>query len=480
MAGEKDSSIILLLEKPSGHTISEKKLLETLGYTVVCSEPEKGERKIATDDFQISLALLDIDSLNGKEAAKTAETIMKLGTVPVVYLYREKNVDGIKETEAVATYGYIEKNSNAAIIDIKIKNVLSLFNTHKLNAVTAPPVRNKAAGDATLEKEKFDTIINYMPVMLDAFDENGVTLFWNKECERVTGYTSEELVGNSNALEILVPDPVYRKQAMEKIASLGHYYRNAEFELVCKNGERKVISWSNVSRDYPIEGWWSWGIGQDVTELRQMERARENAIKEKEALLRELQHRIKNSFTLINSMLNLKKDSIEDSNSIAVIDELNKRINALSELYTLLYSSGNYNEIALDTYCMKLSKTFANFAETVTVKTDFDSLVVPVKTATSIGLIMTEFISNSFKHAFPDNRRGILSISLKTKKEEAVLEVADDGVGIPKGIDHNNSKTLGLQVVNALVKQLNGRLEIIFENGTKQMVYFKPAGRHDG
>ncbi len=115
-------------------------------------------------------------------------------------------------------------------------------------------------------------IVENMPVLFDAFDENGVALFWNKECERVTGYGADEIVGNPKSMELLVPDPEYRAWILDQLHTLGHDYRAWELEVRCKNGETRTIAWSNISRRHPIPGWWSWGTGIDITERKQAEK----------------------------------------------------------------------------------------------------------------------------------------------------------------------------------------------------------------
>ena len=120
---------------------------------------------------------------------------------------------------------------------------------------------------------QLEQILLHMPVLFDAFSENGVALFWNRECERVTGYQADEIVGNPLAMELLVPDAAYRNRVLEQLHRLGHFYRDWELDIRCKNGETRTIAWSNISRDCPIPGWWSWGIGIDVTERNRAERA---------------------------------------------------------------------------------------------------------------------------------------------------------------------------------------------------------------
>jgi PAS domain S-box-containing protein len=148
----------------------------------------------------------------------------------------------------------------------------------------------KRAEEALRESEaRLMEVVEHMPVLFDAFDENGMALFWNKECERVTGYSADEIVGNPKSLELVCPDPEYRAWVLEQLHELGNYYRDWELDVQCKNGETRTIAWSNISRDHPLPGWWSWGIGVDVTERKRAEEERELLLAELEAKNRELE-----------------------------------------------------------------------------------------------------------------------------------------------------------------------------------------------
>jgi PAS domain S-box-containing protein len=114
-------------------------------------------------------------------------------------------------------------------------------------------------------------VLENMPVMLDAFDENGNIIVWNQECERVTGYTAEEVTHNSQVLKLLYPNLNYRQQMIRNWQKQGNNYRNWEWDLVSKSGEVKTIAWSNISDRFAIPGWASWGIGVDLTSRKQAE-----------------------------------------------------------------------------------------------------------------------------------------------------------------------------------------------------------------
>jgi PAS domain S-box-containing protein len=122
------------------------------------------------------------------------------------------------------------------------------------------------------EKEEYlRSILQNMPVMLDAFDADGNIICWNKECERVTGFSADEVIGNPRVMELFYPDETYRNQMLTAFRARGNNYRNWEWEITSKDGSPRTISWSNLSNEFPVPGWSSWGIGIDVTGCKQLE-----------------------------------------------------------------------------------------------------------------------------------------------------------------------------------------------------------------
>lgn len=121
-------------------------------------------------------------------------------------------------------------------------------------------------------EERLRLVVQNMPVMIDAFNDNGEIILWNQECERVTGYSAAEIVGNPLAMELLYPDFDYRQQMMAAWKQHGNNYRDWEWQINCKDGSVKTTSWSNISDRFPIPGWAAWGIGFDIT-LRKRQQA---------------------------------------------------------------------------------------------------------------------------------------------------------------------------------------------------------------
>ncbi len=135
---------------------------------------------------------------------------------------------------------------------------------------TLEDITERKEAEAALQEgqKRLRAVVNSMPVLLDAFDEEGRIIFWNRECERVTGYTSDEMVNNPRAMEWLYPDPGYRAWVMDTVTKKWGDFDELEFELTCKDGSRRTVAWSNVSNRTGIPGWATWATGVDVTQRK--------------------------------------------------------------------------------------------------------------------------------------------------------------------------------------------------------------------
>jgi len=131
--------------------------------------------------------------------------------------------------------------------------------------------RQRAERRLRASQQRLRRVVQNMPIMMDAFDAEGNIVAWNRECERVTGYASEEIIGNPVAVKMLYPDPASRQHVMGRLGEGSDDYQDREWDIACKDGRVRTISWSNISSRFPISGWASWAIGLDVTERKRAE-----------------------------------------------------------------------------------------------------------------------------------------------------------------------------------------------------------------
>jgi len=219
------------------------------------------------------------------------------------------------------------------------------------------------------------------------------------------------------------------------------------------------------------------GIIDDITERKRAEEALWASLREKEVLLREVHHRVKNNMQVISSLFNLQAGYTTNEECRGILKEGQARIRSMSLVHEKLYQSRDMSKIDLADYIQGLAAHLFHVylvnPEQVRMETEFEELSLDINSAVPCGLILNELISNALKHAFPEDRTGVIKIGLRRGPGGAVeLRVADDGVGFPKGLDFRKAESFGLQIVNLLVDQLEATIEIDRTKGTAFTVTF--------
>ncbi|AOP35816.1 histidine kinase [Leptospira tipperaryensis] len=215
----------------------------------------------------------------------------------------------------------------------------------------------------------------------------------------------------------------------------------------------------------------------DFTEIKSAERKLQLSLEEKEVMLKEIHHRVKNNLQVISSLLSMQSDYVQDKESLSVFKESQNRLRTMSMIHEELYQSENLGKIQYSIYIEKLlNQLFQVYgkAESIRLITKLESLDISVNRAIPIGLILNELVSNSLKYAFPENISlkdvSELRISLSKKDEYLELKVEDNGIGMPFGFDLEDSTSLGLKLVNILVRQLKGKID--FSSDSKKGTQF--------
>ncbi len=201
----------------------------------------------------------------------------------------------------------------------------------------------------------------------------------------------------------------------------------------------------------------------DITEHKKIEAEIKSAYEEKRTLLRELQHRAKNSFAMLYNMIALQKTIISDDKTGQVLGDLEARVKSVSDLYTLIYESGSTKNFSLHTYIQMVVESMGTMFSNIEIQSELDAVTAPVKEAATIGLIVTELVTNAAKHAYPGGNKGTVHVSLKKTGAGTLLEVADEGVGLPVDFDISRTQSMGLELVQAMAMQLGGSLD--YETG---------------
>jgi two-component sensor histidine kinase len=203
------------------------------------------------------------------------------------------------------------------------------------------------------------------------------------------------------------------------------------------------------------------------------------SLREKEVLLQEVHHRVKNNLQVISSLINMQLRKLQDESSRSALEECQNRVLAIALIHEKLYQSKNYASVPFSDYARTLADNIFNATgvsdSNVKLKVEFENVSLAVDKAIPCGLILNELITNALKHAFPNMRRGTVRVQLQTAGSELVLVVADDGIGLRSDYDPATSTSLGMLLVRTLVDQLDGQLTISRDSGMNFRVSF-PVG----
>jgi len=353
---------------------------------------------------------------------------------------------------------------------------LRMVGTHSIMVGRDITSRKRLEEMLTSQRHRLDYIIQGTNVGTWEWNVQTGELTINDRWAEIIGYACEELLPISVATWNSLTHPVDLQASNDLLAR--HFKGEADFyecevRMRHKNGDwvwildrGKVAIWTEDGRPLLM-----CGTHQDITRRKQAEANLEKALSEKQGLLKELQHRAKNSFAMITSLISLRENASQDQAAREALEEVRTRVNALSDLYDMLFTADTVTEVLLDAYCVKVLSSFP-FPSNVRVVQSYEPIIVPVKIAAPLGLILIELLTNAVKHAFPGGRYGTVSVSLHRVAEEIILVVKDDGIGLPPEFDPAQSNSLGLSLVQGLSRQIQGSFQLERVEGSRGVVKF--------
>ena len=316
-------------------------------------------------------------------------------------------------------------------------------------------------------KEVEDQLHRFFGLTLDMMvilDTEGALQRANPAFLNTVGYNFDEL------LSIRLPEMIHPDERQELLVQLRDVVERQgvlkfENRFRCKGGEYKWFSWNATARGNELLC-----SAQDVTDRRLAEEGLRRSLNEKEVLLREVHHRVKNNLQVINSLLTLQAGYTSDDKVAAIMRESQQRIHSMSLVHETLYRSEDLSGIEAMEYVEALVRSLksahSRSAARVSVEVACDRVQLGIDQAVPLALILNELLSNSLRHAFPEERTGLVLVRLMRDEDDLTLEVVDNGVGIPKSFSRDEAETLGLRLVEMLSQQLGGRLHL--QTGKKQ------------
>jgi PAS domain S-box-containing protein len=292
--------------------------------------------------------------------------------------------------------------------------------------------------------------------------QNGILKFANAAAEALTGYSRRELLGKpivdffirEDHERILINQQMHieNRKAPDRVEKVRILSRDGTSRWV--EVRATVITWggSPATLNFFV----------DFTDRKKIEDALALALDEKSSLLKHLQERIKNSFSLMSSLIGLEAGRATDPSAITVLGNVRDRISSLNRMYLLMDQSGDFQHIRIDTYfshiVRSLSEKYLNGRPDIKVHERYDSLLVAARLAAPCGIILNEFITNALRFAFPGGQPGHVTVDVAGQERELVITVTDDGVGPPAGFSIEEGTGLGLRIVQLFVEQLRGHI----------------------
>ncbi len=378
------------------------------------------------------------------------------------------------------------KRKNGTIIDILLSSTpINLTNFEEGVTFTALDIteRKKAEERLRLEKDFSLSLVDTANAIIITLDVHANIVIFNRFAETLTGYQKEKVIGK-NWFKLFIPerDRSNIPEVFHDVLQQMPHVSSHENPIRCKNGEERLISWRNtIVKDNigKITGVLS--VGVDITERIQAEEKIKTSLKEKEILLKEIHHRVKNNLQIIMSLLKLQSRYIEDQKASDMFRESENRIRAMAMVHEELYRSQDLARIPFNQYIkslvMHLYQIYKLDSRAVDLQIDVQDIAFGIDVAIPYGLIINELISNALKHAFPPSFQGkaIIGVSLKQlNKEKTELAVWDNGRGLPGDVDIRKTESLGMRLVVILSEeQLNGKLRVERTGGTKVIIEFE-------
>ncbi|MGE5498840.1 MAG: sensor histidine kinase, partial [Syntrophothermus sp.] len=374
------------------------------------------------------------------------------------------------------------KLADGSFCDVEIlSNAVELSGRKLLYSVIIDISRKKAA-EAALKEEKIrleSIIYGTNPGTWEWNVQTGETVF-NERWAEIIGYQLAELEPVSIHTWEMYAHPGDLALSSEMLQK--HFRKEIPFYDIETRMKHKDGSWVYVHDRGRVVSWTDdgkplmmYGTHTDITQRKYAEEQAQIHLKEKEIILREVHHRVKNNLNTVLSLIALETDMLEDKSTREVLVRTAGRIKTMLVLYNKLYIADISGRISLKDYLPDLiAEIIGSFPHknTITLDAQIDEIIVDSRILSPLGIILYEFTSNALKYAFNEREKGIITIIARLKENNVSFTFADNGPGIPESVSLENSPGFGLQLAQLLVKQLRGTLLLKRQNGTCYVIEF--------
>lgn len=451
-----EDKTILLVDDQAIICQEQAEILKRYGYHVITALNGQAAIDKFKNGERIDLILMDIDLGKGIDGTQAAEIILRDHDIPLIFLSGHTEMEIVQKTDEITSYGFVAKNTDENVLFTAIKMAFRLNLAYKENLQKAKSLEDSELRYRRLFESAQDGIF-----ILNA--DSGQIVDVNPYLMDLIGYSYDELMGKKLWEISPFQDIAINKDKFLVLQKQGYvHYEN--LPLLSKTGHVKNVEF--VSNVYMVNK--SKVIQcniRDIEKRKKLEDDKEIVLKGKETMLHELQHRIKNSLSIIIGLINMESSRLPDPAMKESLLTIRNRINSISNLYDLLSKSQNVGGIQFNQYIEKMTSSlftsYLNENRKLNLETHLEKIFMDVDIALSVGLILNELVTNSLKHAFPNGHDGSVRVSLERIKDDVIIEVSDDGIGIPSGSAIDDSKSRGMSIVRMLAEQIGGIVENI-------------------
>jgi PAS domain S-box-containing protein len=309
-------------------------------------------------------------------------------------------------------------------------------------------------------------------------DHEGRVVSWNTGAARLLGWTDADILGQSSFV-MFVPEDLAKGdhlRELEKAAAEGRAENERWHQR--KDGSRFWGSGVMTGIRDDTGALIAFGkIMQDRTAQRQLEGQLRASLREKEVLLREIHHRVKNNLQVISSLLRLQSDILGEGAAVPAFQDAQARIHSMALIHEILYQDSDLAQVHLAVYTRRLAeellRAYQVEPEHLRLVVETDEVSLSAEKAIPYGLLLNELVTNCVKHAFPNGRSGTVRVTLRADTgAQVTLSVGDNGVGFPPGVDFRHTDSLGLQLIGLLTEQLSGTVTLEPGEGTRFTIRF--------
>lgn len=380
------------------------------------------------------------------------------------------------------SFRWVHQNASGEPISTEVSlNMLDMNDEVYIQAIVRDLTESEQMKKNSKAKEElFFNLFLKSPAAMAMVDKNNEVLIVNEGFTNLFGYTQEEIKGR-DIDRLIVPDEEYGEAPKMPAYDYDPEIYNREAIRLTKQGDKKHVLISGIPvyvNDQPYAGI---GMYIDITERREYEDKLEESLQEKQVLLQEIHHRVKNNLAVVSSILQLQEFESEDPSTRAVLNDSQMRIKSIALIHEMLYEAKSFSSISFSSYIRQLvgriQDTMNLNDQGIQIDLEVDEISLNLNQAVPCALLLNELLTNAFKHAFAGEEGGNISVTIVEQNESITVKVSDDGVGLPEKIINTDQSSIGMNLIHTLAEQIGADLELSSKGGTTVSFNFEKRSK---